>query len=171
VEAIIRQRNWTEAELREAGFHYYARQKQVVMARVLPADEAPLRIRLSEQERVAIPAGYMICYQAGQKTRRGLREYEHWPCRADIFVDSYRAWDEPHWKPTPAEADLIARGCEPYYKFQGVWAKRVTQPTSVQSIESEGPVIIPIGNWLAIGDLGAPYYMDDASFQARYSLS
>jgi hypothetical protein len=167
---VIQQRDWTETELKRAGFQFYQRKRQVVMARILPESEAPLRIEVGGQETVMVQAGYIICYNAGQTVQTQLNEYEHWPCQPDIFQHTYLPWNDVDWQPNAAERDLLAHGCKPYYKSQGVWAKRLTTPTYVQSIESAAPVLVSPGHWLVIGDQGAPYHMTDAAFCARYVL-
>lgn len=166
---VIKPRTWTERELRAAGFRYYERKKEVVMARPLPAAEAPKTIR-TPWETLTVDAGYMICYQPGKSARRSLDEYEHWPCHPDIFQDTYRAWNTAGWKPNAAERDLMQRGCKPYYKVAGVWAKCVTEDVLVQSLESTQPARIPAGAWVAIGEKGAPYHLDDPGFRARYVI-
>ncbi len=167
---IIRQHTWTEAELCTEGFRYFGRKKEIVMARRLPAAEAPLQVTMNH-ETVTVPAGYIICYSPGKNVQHKLDEYEHWPCANDDFEASYVEWDELKWKPRPAERDLMTRGCRPYYKNIGVWAKRLKQPTYIQSKESPKPFLVPVGDWVVIGNKGAPYHMDDAGFRARYSLS
>jgi hypothetical protein len=165
---IIRQRNWTEKELRDAGFHYYHRKKSLVMARRLPESEAPLTI-WANREKLTVQAGYMICYNPGKKAHPRLEDYEHWPCAPDIFRSTYKAWDSP-WKPRPAEKRLIAHGCKPYYKHTGIWAKRLTEETYIQSMESPKPVLIPAGDWIAIHGAEHPYHMSDKGFRERYTL-
>ena len=172
-QEVLRQRDWTKEELVAAGFRYYDGRKRVVLARELPECEAPLTVKTAGDTLVA-EAGYMICFEAGEAVRKGLYDYAHWPVRRDHFSDLYKAWDEPGWKPTPAQLHLISLGCRPYYRSLGVWAKRVTQETLVQSIESPRPVVVPRGAWICIGAIGsawgAPYSMDDESFRARYVL-
>jgi hypothetical protein len=61
---VLRERNWTEAELVAAGFQYYPCRKRAVMARELPASEAPLAIR-TDWDILIAGAGYRICFRAG----------------------------------------------------------------------------------------------------------
>jgi hypothetical protein len=168
MKTIIKQRAWTEAELRAAGFQHYARRKQVVMARALPEAESPLRIVLSTQETVVVQAPYVICYDPGESVRASLSEYPQWPVRPDMFENSYSAWDEIDWQPAPPQKHLLNFGCKPYFKHQGVWAKRLTKPAYVQSIESMAPVLVPAGDWVLVGSLDGPYYMTDELLRARY---
>ena len=44
-QGVLRERNWTEAELVAAGFQYYPCRKRAVMARELPAGAARERGR------------------------------------------------------------------------------------------------------------------------------
>lgn len=164
---IIRQRQWTPEELKAAGFRQYARKKQVVMVRQLPPEEAPLTIETTWDSLVA-PAGYMICYDPGKVAWKALEDFDHWPCEPSIFDINYRAWDQPDWKPTPPEAALLRLGCKPFYKIQGVWAKRLAQPVRVQSMESQMPTTVPAGAWLVIGTEGEPYSMSERAFTTRY---
>lgn len=164
---IIQPKVWTEKAFRTAGFHFYQRQKSLVMARRLPENEAPLKIR-ANRETLTVSAGYMICYSPGKKVASKLEDYEHWPCEPEIFHANYRAWDT-FWKPRPAERDLMARGCKPYYKHAGVWAKRLVEDSLVQSMESPEPALIPAGDWIVIDQTGNPYHMSDKAFRERYT--
>jgi hypothetical protein len=56
----------------------------------------------------------------------------------------------------------------PYYKAEQIWAKKIIHPTYVQSVESPKPVLVAPEMWLMIGVLGEPWYVDEATFQARY---
>ncbi len=166
---ILKQRDWTEEELYEAGFQYYERIKQIVMARVLPEAEAPLTIVLNEFETVEVEAGYVICYEPGQFLRARLNDYPHWPVHPDIFDRSYTVWNEPGWQASVPEKHLRRYGCKPYYKSEGAWAKEALEPTPVQSLESKQPILVPVGQWLLISPWGEPWYVDAATFYARYT--
>ncbi len=165
---VIKQHDWTEAELAAAGFQYYDRIKQLIMARVLPESEAPLTIVLSEFETTEVEAGYIIVYEPGHYLRARLNDYRHWPVHPDIFSRSYTAWDEPDHQATPQEKHLRRYGCKPYYNSDGVWAKELMEGTWLQSLESKEPVLVPPGEWLLIGTMGEPWYTDAATFYARY---
>lgn len=170
MQEVIRQRTWTKSEFRTAGFAYFDRKKEVVMARPLPVSEAPLQVTM-DRERVSVPAGYIICYSPGSRIQNQLGDYEHWPCAREDFSLTYKPWKDLGWKPKPAERDLMSRGCRPYYKHVGVWAKRLEEPTYIQSKESPKPFLAPAGAWLVIGPQGDPYHIDDAGFRARYTRS
>jgi hypothetical protein len=169
VANVIRQKAWTEPELRADGFQYYQRNKAVVMVRQLPRDTSPVHVKV-DYETLLVQDNHVMCYGVGDTIQPNLDDYDHWPCELDIFKETYKPWDEPDWWPTPVESDLMSRGCMPYYKFTGVWAKKLTQPTYVQSLESPAPALIPPGQWLVIGAEGAPYHMNDAAFTSRYTL-
>jgi hypothetical protein len=117
-------------------------------------------------------AGYWICFNAGDAVRRSLYEYPHWPVRPDHFQDLYSPWDDPDWQPSPSESHLMTLGCAPYSRKVGVWARRLAAPQAVQTVESEGPVLVPAGAWLCIGAKGSawgtPYSMSDEAFCSRY---
>jgi hypothetical protein len=164
---IIRQRRWSKEELVARGFRYHRRRKQVVMARELPAKEAPLTIATPWETLVA-QAGYMICYEPGDVVWPALEDYISWPVEPAIFRETYAEWDEPDWEPGKTEAHLMSLGCKPYYKFSGVWAKKLTKETVVQSIESPEPVTVPPGAWVSIGVEGEPYSVTDRTFYNRY---
>jgi hypothetical protein len=163
-QRILRQRDWTEQELRAAGFRYYLPVKRLTMAR-LNGEAKTITTRL---ETLLASAGDVICYSPGDTRRQSLDEYEHWPVRRDLFMQNYRPWDETDWKPTAAQQDLLDRGCRPFYRAAGIWAKRLRRPLHVQSLESPEPTLIPPGRWLCIGAHGEPYNMDDANFRSRY---
>jgi hypothetical protein len=123
-----------------------------------------------DYETLVVQDRHVMIYNAGDTLHGSLDDYEHWPCERGIFRDTYRPWDEPDWQPTATERDLMRLGCMPYYKFAGIWAKRLIEPAYVQSLESPVPVLIPPGQWLVIGAEGAPYHMNDAAFRVRYTL-
>jgi hypothetical protein len=162
---VLRQRNWSEAELKASRLRYYAPRKQLVMARVLNAAvDVQTTIEILEARK-----GDVMVYDPGDGTARAkLENYEHWPVNRDLFRKTYKVWDDRHWHPTKAEAHLLALGCLPYYKYRGVWAMRLTQPVYIQSLESPEPVEVPPGRWLVIGAEGEPYHMNDAKFRERY---
>jgi hypothetical protein len=164
---IIRQKQWTPEDLRRGGFRKYERQKALVMARKLPESEAPLTIKF-EYETVQVQAGYVICYNPGTQVRLKLNEYDHWPVRPDLFFSSYKPWDVVGWTPSAPQQHLMRLGCKPCYKFQGVWAKLVSTPTQVQSVESPAPVMVPKGAWILIGGSGEPYAQSDPLFRSHY---
>jgi hypothetical protein len=62
----------------------------------------------------------------------------------------------------------MRKGCRPYYKHKGVWARLLTTPLQVQSKESQFPIMVPAGVWLAIGEQGEPWHIDDETFRERY---
>lgn len=167
---IIKQHPWTEAELRQAGFQYYHRQKHVVMARHLSDAETPMQIQTHDGEMLIARQGYILCYDAGTELRPTLDEYPHWPVEPAIFHASYCAWDEPDWQPTATEAHLMQLGCSPYYKSAGVWAKPLAEDTYLQSLEHDQPVLVKAGYYVAIGVHGEPYAMRPTTFDKRYTL-
>lgn len=164
VVKVLRQRNWTEVELRAAHFHYYEPRKRVVMVQVL---KDTIHIKMTLETLVA-RTGSVICYDPGAARRERLEDYDHWPVRADLFQKTYRPWREPDWHPNAAESHLMQLGCLPYYKHTGVWAQRLTRPIYLQSLESPQPVLVPPGRWLCIGSQGEPYHMNDQEFRERY---
>ena len=163
---VLRQRPWTEAELKAAHFRYFKPRKRLVMARVIDYEK---HITVSLETLVA-RAGTVICYPPGDSDRPDLDSYDHWPVQMDLFIETYTAWDEYPWVPTPPQADLMRHGCRPYYKKLGVWAMRLGLPVYVQSLESPEPVMVPAGRWLCIGPQGEPYHMNDDNFRQRYIL-
>lgn len=170
-EEVIQQRNWTEKELRARGYSYYLRRKEVTMARELPATEAPLKIRTHSGQELVASAGYIICYRAADKVRPRLSDYEHWPVEPEIFSKTYKAWDDPDWKPSPPERHLMRFGCQPYYKAVGVWAKQLDTNAMLQSKEHIHPVEVKTGEYVAVGTDGEPYSMGAVTFHARYQVA
>ncbi|GAB4571633.1 MAG: hypothetical protein Kow0077_08820 [Anaerolineae bacterium] len=166
---VVRQRTWTEEELQAAGFAYYSRRKELVLARELPAAEAPKQVKTAWDTLVA-EAGSMLIYRPDSpEARASLDDYDHWPVDKAIFEQSYAPWDDA-LPETPAVRQLLAAGCRPYYKRAGCWARRLTAPTAVQSLESPEPVVHPSGAWLCIGVEGEPWVVSDAGFRARYEV-
>jgi hypothetical protein len=166
---VYQQRKWTDEQLRAQGFHYYKPRKRISMARMLPASEAPKIIKTSWDTIIA-RAGYYIAYVAGDKVQKTLDDYDPRPIEPRIFMQTYRPWNEPNYKPTPAEAHLMKLGCKPYYKIAGVWAKRLKEETWVQSIESSKPSRAPAGAWLCVGTEGEPWTVTNEWFHERYIL-
>jgi hypothetical protein len=141
------------------------------MARELAEEEAPLTIETKWDTLVAT-AGYMICFKSENTVKNKLYAYTHWPVRGDHFIDLYKPWDEEDWIPTPSEQFLLSLGCQPFFHRVGVWAKKLTQPTIVQSVESPEPAEVPVNAWLCIAAAGSawgtPYSMPDEAFVFRY---
>jgi hypothetical protein len=162
---VLRQRNWTDLELKEAHFKYYEPRKRLVMAKVLRTS----RTISITMESLLATAGDIVCYDPGGKQARpDLEQYDHWPVRKDLFKQNYKPWDEKGWRPSPAEAHLLENGCRPYYKAVGIWARRLRKAMPVQSLESPEPILVPPGRWLCIGSQGEPYHMGDEKFRTRY---
>jgi len=169
MQNILKQREWTDEELVSAGFHYYQRKKQLVMAARLPSDLAPLEIHYP-LETVIADAGDVICFDPGDTVRHTLIDYDHWSVKYPIFVRTYRNWDEVAWMPPPQVDFLLERGCKPYYKSQGAWSKQLTEAMWIQSVESPDPIEVPPGMWLMIGTKGEPWHVEDDKFRERYII-
>lgn len=165
---VIKQRDWTEEELHAQGFNQYERKKQLVMARPLRRSEAPKRIITSSGEELIAQAGAIICYNPGDQVRPTLNDYDHWPVEREIFRQTYKAWDESDWHPSPPEKHLMGLGCEPYYKVAAVWAKKLDKATYIQSLEHEKPELVSGGRYVVIGAKGEPYSVNNSSFTRRY---
>ena len=164
---VLRQRRWTEDELRDSKLKYYPPRKQLVMAHVL---EIPTEVKATI-EILAASKGDIMIYDPGDTAKQAtIDDYDHWPVNRDLFRKTYKPWDDVSWQPTEAEAHLIAHGCRPFYKYAGVWALRLTHPVPIQSLESKEPVQVPPGRWLVIGSQGEPYHMSDDKFRSRYIM-
>jgi hypothetical protein len=170
MSGVVRKHDWTDQELKDKGFEHVPRKKELIMARVLPAAEAPLQIRTQWGEILIAQAGYMICYIVGDETKPKLSDYEHWPVEAEIFAKTYKPWDEA-FQPSPAQSHLIGNGCKPYYKAAGVWAKTLEEDIYIQGVEHEKPVLVTKERVLAIGAEGEPYHMGSKTFHDRYDAS
>jgi hypothetical protein len=165
---VLRQRQWTEAELRASKLKYYAPRKQRVMARVL---NIPTEVQATI-EILAADKGDVMIYDPDTATRKAnIDAYDHWPVNRELFRKTYKPWDDVTWQPSEAEAHLIAHGCRPFYKHTGVWALRLTHSVPIQSLESKEPVQVPPGRWLIIGSHGEPYHMSDDKFRSRYLIT
>lgn len=142
-----------------------------MLARELPPEEAPLLIP-HENETLVATAGYMICFSAGWRKKGSLYDYPHWPVAPDHFADMYVEWTDQAWKPNRGQKHLMSLGCKPYVNVVGVWAKRLERPEMIQGVEHTQPVEAPAGAWLLLGAkgsaLGAPYWVTDQGFKARY---
>jgi hypothetical protein len=167
-EDFIRQRNWTDEQLRAMGYEFFDRKKEVTLARQLPKREAPKTIVTSQGDKLTAMAGYMICYDPGEERRARIDDYEQWPVAPTIFQQTYSVWDEEDWTPNPAEAHLMEYGCKPYYKSGGVWAKKLEEDVYLQSLEHVKPLKIRTGQYVAIGAEGEPYSMGEMTFHQRY---
>lgn len=161
----IKPRSWTDVEKLQAGYHYYERKRQLVMAARLPQQAAPLEIHYP-LETVQAEAGDVICFDPGATRQRHILDYDHWSVKLDIFMTTYR--NSPIQRQTPAIDHLLAHGCKPYYKYRGAWARQLDEPTYIMSLESVEPALIPPGVWVVIGEKGEPWEIDDKTFRARY---
>ena len=169
MENVLRQHPWTDDELVSAGFHYYERKKQLVMAARLPEALAPLQIHYP-LETVIAEAGDVICIDPGEVVRSSLLEYDHWSVKYEIFVATYHNWEAAGWQPTVQMRFLMERGCKPYFKMQGAWSKHLDQAMWIQSLESPDPIEVPAGMWLMIGPKGEPWHVEDDKFRERYII-
>jgi hypothetical protein len=167
MSGVVRKQDWTDEELKEKGFEHVPRKKELIMARELPASEAPLQIRTHWGEILIAQAGYMICYSVADELKANISDYEHWPVEAAIFEKTYKAWDEA-FQPNPAQRHLIEHGCKPYYKTAGVWAKTLEEDIYIQGVEHEKPILVSKERVLAIGAEGEPYHMGNDTFHDRY---
>jgi hypothetical protein len=162
---VLRQRKWTEEELRSSKLIYYAPRKKLVMARVL---DMTVQVQKTIEILTASKGDIMVYDPGDGKLKSDIDQYEHWPVQRELFRKTYKAWDDPAWRPNEAETYLIVQGCRPYYKYKGVWALLLTQPVLIQSLESPKPVLVPSGRWLVIGSEGEPYHINDRNFRSRY---
>jgi hypothetical protein len=162
----LRQRKWSQAELQAVGFQYYETRKRVVMARLV-SEARSIEMTL---ETLIVGAGDIICYDPGDTLQPSIDDYDHWPVKRDLFLKTYRPWDDPLWRPSEPAAHLMQHGCRPYYKAAGVWALRLQRDIYLQSLESPRPVLVPPGRWLCIGSKGEPYHMSDSKFRSRYII-
>ncbi len=162
---VLRQRHWTEEELRASKLRYFPPRKKLVMARVL---DMTMNVKTTI-EVLSASKGDIIVYDPDEGEKKAqVEDYDHWPVQRDLFRKTYKPWDDIKWRPNAAEAHLIIHGCRPYYKHTGVWAIRLRQPVLIQSLESPKPVQVPPGRWLIIGSEGEPYHMGDEKFRERY---
>jgi hypothetical protein len=172
-DQVLLQRDWTDQELLENGFRYYERRRQVVMARELPSEEAPLSILYGDDTLIAT-AGYMVCFLGDGRKRENPYDYHHWPVAPDHFTDLYRELDDPTWKPNHGEKQLMSFGCKPYYNVAGVWAKKLTHPQWIQNPEQNEPFKVPAGTWLIICSIGSargvPMWSFDEGFKRRFII-
>ncbi|HLV35430.1 MAG TPA: hypothetical protein VKY59_09965 [Spirillospora sp.] len=164
---VLRQRHWTEEELRASKLRYYAPGKKLIMARVL---DVTMDVKTTIEVLSASKGDIMVYDPEDGKKQPRIEDYDHWPVQRDLFRKTYKPWDEVQWRPNEAEAHLIMHGCRPYYKHTGVWAMRLEQPVWIQSLESPTPVQVPPGRWLVIGSEGEPYHMSDEKFRERYII-
>jgi len=163
-DEVLRQRQWTEDELRSSKLKYYQPRKQRILARLV---DKTVGVKKTLEVLTASKGDIMV-YNPGDGTQRDtIDEYEHWPVRRDLFQSTYKLWSEK-WTPNAAEKHLLDNGCIPYYKSTGVWAMRLDRPRLVQSLESPEPVEVPPGRWLVIGSEGEPYHTNDRVFRQRY---
>ncbi len=167
-EQVLRQRVWTEEELKASRLKYYSPRKQRIMARTLII---PTKVEMTI-EILSADKGDIMVYDPGDGAKlQDVEDYDHWPVKRDLFNKTYKLWDDLKWQPNEAELHLIMHGCRPYYKHKGVWAMRLEKPVLIQSLESPKPVEVPPGRWLIIGSEGEPYHMADKKFRERYEVA
>ncbi len=163
---VLRQRDWTDTQLKSAGFHYYETRKRLIMAKML-REIRNIEVTL---ETLVAGAGDIVCYEPGEIPHENADDFDHWPVKRALFLQTYRPWNEPNWRPDPPQAQLLRFGCRPYYKAAGVWAQKLDRSIYLQSLESPRPVLLPPGRWLCIGSEGEPYHMSDVKFTNRYQI-
>ena len=133
---VIRQQSKTDSQLKRDGFKDYSRKKELVMARRLPAADAPLEIKTNWGETLIAKAGYMICYNTANQFFDNVSQYDHWPVEPQIFEETYKPWDEA-FLPDKAGLQLLAalghsfcsagnlrdgaRQCGPGHGREGAW--------------------------------------------------
>lgn len=161
---VLRQREWSDDQLKAAGFNYYQPVKRMVMAKLI-TDMTQVKVTL---EVLTAKSGDIMLYSPGDTPHDNLDDYDHWPAKRDIFTQNYARWDDPNWKPGAIEKQFLINGCIPYYRKRGVWALKLPISIYMQTLESPEPVIVPKGRWLLIGSQGEPYSQSDEDFYERY---
>jgi len=163
---VLKKKKWTDDDLRKAGFQHYPRRKEIVFVRTLSPQDAPLQIKTDWGDTLVAEAGYKICYRPDKVLRDNIDDYDHWPVAPEIFSATYQPFDSD--AKTPIMLHMIAKGCQPFYKVAGVWAKMLDEDVYIQSMEHKKPILVEKERFLAIGVDGEPYHMGEMTFHERY---
>jgi hypothetical protein len=158
-EQVYIKSQWSDHEMLTYGFLYYQPIKHLTMARMVVSDET-----LNSVD------GYWIAYVAGDTSQENGDDYQLRLIAPDIFHKSYQPWDETNWQATSIEAHLLSLNCQAYYKSVGVWAKQLSTPRSIQSMESGEIAVAPKGTWLCITMERKAWTIPEAHFYAQYLL-
>ncbi|MEZ4671370.1 MAG: hypothetical protein R3E39_26000 [Anaerolineae bacterium] len=163
---VLRQRPWSEDQLKRSGFFHYQPVKRMVMAKIV-SDMTQVAVTL---EVLTANSGDVMLYSLDNTPRATIEDYDHWPVKRHIFMQNYARWDAPDWHPNDIESKFLSEGCLPFYRKQGVWALKLPIGIYVQTLESPEPVVVPKGRWLLIGSEGEPYSQSDEDFYQRYQV-
>lgn len=162
------QREWTEEQLLEAGFKWYERKPELLMATVCWERRV---IKATWGDLIAEPGDIIIVEPDVDCSAWGLWDYHHWPIAMDNFLKNYEPWPyEKYFDNDAAEELALYYGCFPVIRIGGIWAKPMELGFLAKSRESAYYDEYPAGAWLCIDSEGGPYVQDEFGFRGRYSV-
>lgn len=164
--------NWGEPkpeELKKLGFRYCDRKMKVTMITTVAENQLPMTVSTSWGEELEVGLYYVLAViPKGDNDQRFISDMHKHPIRWDKFVKTYRMLDIPLDSLTDSQYNLVKQGARPYYRFEGLWAKEVTEETWIKGLEHKEPVKVPLGNVLVFSIDGEPYSMERESFEDLY---
>jgi hypothetical protein len=89
-----------------------------------------------------------------------------WIVARDIFKDTYAPVKIKPAQQTGIHARLLNSGFRPFGKNQVTWAKKVSKPIRLHTLE--GDIIAQPGDYLCIGSKGEPWPQKADRFEAHY---
>jgi hypothetical protein len=144
------------AELRKQGFRPY-RKTTVTYAKQIANNFA---VRLDTGDVIYGKAGDFACVSPDDGSR--------WVVERGIFNNMYTdiPVDKSRVRPGATEYRLLLQGFRPYHKHQVTWAKRISQPMIVHTLE--GDVRAEEGDYLCIGQNGEQWPQPAKRFEKHY---
>lgn len=141
-------------KLRAQGFQPY-RKTAITYARQMTQ---PFRVRLRNGDVLSGAAGDYVAYSPGDD--------ERWIVQRDIFEQTYAPKARDASVPDAIHRGLLTRGFRPYSKHQITWARKLTRPARVRTLEGE--VHAETGDYLCVGPQGEMWPQPGARFEAVY---
>jgi len=143
-------------ELAERGFRPY-RKTTVTYAKQIGNN---FQVRLETGDVISGKAGDFACVSPDDGSR--------WVVEHSIFTRMYNgvAPDKSRLRPGTSEYRLSLQGFKPYRKHQVTWAKRITSPLIVHTLE--GDVRAEAGDYLCVGQDGEQWPQPAKRFESHY---
>jgi hypothetical protein len=144
------------AELRKQGFRPY-RKTTITYAKQIANNFA---VRLDTEDVIYGKAGDFACISPDDGSR--------WVVERGIFSRMYASVpvDKSRVRPGAPEYRLLLQGFKPYQKHQVTWAKRISEPMIVHTLE--GDVRAEQGDYLCVGQDGEQWPQPAKRFESHY---
>lgn len=123
--------------------------------------------QMDRRFRVQLPNGDVLHGLPGDYGCVSPDDGGKWIVAREIFEQTYApATLTPAEQRTRIHARLLRSGFQPFRKHQITWAKKVTRPLRLPTLEGE--VTAQPGDYLCIGSKGEPWPQPASRFEAHY---